>query len=118
MCVTVCVSILVTGSRRAHLPAAHRPSVHMSLHVCVCVCVPQVVDAPIYLQHTDPHYVSQWRNATHWPKRILLAYKWETHNDIDLDRGLAVLLVAGMRVCACACVCVCVATRAEKLPLF
>lgn len=46
-------------------------------------------------QHAHPHAVAEFRNATHWPKHLLVRYSWDTHNDVDLDRGLYVLFGAG-----------------------
>eukprot|EP00798_Chlamydomonas_sp_ICE-L_P006710 gene6710-3380_t len=36
--------------------------------------------------------VNEFKNTTHWPKHLLVRYRFNTQNDVDLDRGLYLLL--------------------------
>eukprot|EP00887_Chlorella_sp_A99_P006341 scaffold3.g6341.t1 len=39
--------------------------------------------------------VEEFRNATHWPKHLLVSYTWTARHDVDAQRGLLVLFAAG-----------------------
>ncbi|GFH18186.1 COX2_CUA domain-containing protein, partial [Haematococcus lacustris] len=53
-----------------------------------------VATAPIAYQHKHMQLVQEFKNASHWPKHLLVRYHFETHNEVDLNRGLAVLFIA------------------------
>ncbi|KAJ9523454.1 hypothetical protein QJQ45_005347 [Haematococcus lacustris] len=55
-----------------------------------------VATAPVAYQHKHMQLVQEFRNASHWPKHLLVRYHFETHNEVDLNRGLAVLFIAGL----------------------
>lgn len=40
--------------------------------------------------------VEEYRNASHWPKHLLVKYMWVNHDEVDETRGLMVLLFGGM----------------------
>uniref|UniRef100_A0A7S0X0S9 Transmembrane 9 superfamily member n=1 Tax=Chlamydomonas leiostraca TaxID=1034604 RepID=A0A7S0X0S9_9CHLO len=60
--------------------------------------VAKVLPAPVHYQHAHAHLVEEWRNASEWPKHLLVRYEWVTENDVDLDRGLYVLFGAALLV--------------------
>lgn len=39
--------------------------------------------------------VEEFRNASHWPKHLLVSYSWTSRHEVDAQRGLLVLFVAG-----------------------
>lgn len=40
--------------------------------------------------------VADWRNATRWPKHLLVHYRWDARRDIDAAGGLTALFTAGV----------------------
>ncbi|KAG2496464.1 hypothetical protein HYH03_005291 [Edaphochlamys debaryana] len=56
----------------------------------------EVRDAPEEFKRAHPVLVEELHNVTHWPKHVLVHYTFDTHNDVDLDRGLYVLFPAGL----------------------
>lgn len=38
-----------------------------------------------------PQLVEEFHNSTHWPKHLLLRYRWKVRNEVDGDRGLTVM---------------------------
>ncbi|PNW88892.1 hypothetical protein CHLRE_01g049450v5 [Chlamydomonas reinhardtii] len=55
-----------------------------------------VLDAPEEYKQRHPVLVSELHNVTHWPKHVLVHYRFDTRNDVDLDRGLYVLFPIGL----------------------
>jgi hypothetical protein len=55
----------------------------------------QVKDAPLFYQHQHEQAVHQFQNTSSWPKHLLVFYHFENQNEVDLDRGLAVIFVIG-----------------------
>ena len=45
--------------------------------------------------HQHQAMIAEFKNASHWPKHLLVRYRFKTENDVDLDRGLYVLFIAG-----------------------
>ena len=39
--------------------------------------------------------VGEFANATHWPKHLLVHYRWAVQHEVDAERGLTVLFGAG-----------------------
>lgn len=54
-----------------------------------------MLDAPEEYKQRHPVLVSELHNVTHWPKHVLVHYRFDTRNDVDLDRGLYVLFPIG-----------------------
>lgn len=46
--------------------------------------------------------VQEFRNASHWPKHLLVSYTWVARHEVDAQRGLLVLFGAGAAVAALA----------------
>ncbi|KAG2430751.1 hypothetical protein HYH02_013590 [Chlamydomonas schloesseri] len=55
-----------------------------------------VLDAPEEYKQRHPVLVAELHNVTHWPKHVLVHYRFDTRNDVDLDRGLYVLFPVGL----------------------
>jgi hypothetical protein len=39
--------------------------------------------------------VGEFANATHWPKHLMVHYRWRVQHEVDTDTGLLVFFVAG-----------------------
>ena len=48
--------------------------------------------APRHQATAHPGAVQEFRNATHWPKHLLVHYVWRERKEEDEERGLLVLL--------------------------
>ncbi|MEW5302798.1 MAG: hypothetical protein WDW36_005545 [Sanguina aurantia] len=59
-----------------------------------------VHDAPAHYKAAHEVLVAEFRNASHWPKHVLVHYSFDTRNDVDLDRGLYVLFAIGLSLAA------------------
>jgi len=55
----------------------------------------QVMEADSETLRTNMHSAKNFQRADHWPKPLLVRYVFFTRNDVDLERGLWVLLSAG-----------------------
>lgn len=55
----------------------------------------------LLLAHADLY--DEFRNASHWPKHVLLRYEFEAAPAAALDAGLCVVVAAGARACVRAC---------------
>lgn len=49
-------------------------------------------------EHRD--VVAQFVNATHWPKGLLVHYRWASRREVDGDRGLLLLFAAAVAAVA------------------
>uniref|UniRef100_A0A7R9W1U5 Transmembrane 9 superfamily member n=1 Tax=Chlamydomonas euryale TaxID=1486919 RepID=A0A7R9W1U5_9CHLO len=58
----------------------------------------QVQIAPISYEHMHKPLVEEWQNASAWPKHLLIKYKFQSEHEVDLDRGIYVLMVMGLTV--------------------
>lgn len=47
------------------------------------------------LKNNQP-LLDEYRNATYWPKRIILRYDWESLDEVDVERGILVMLICGL----------------------
>lgn len=45
-----------------------------------------------------PLLVAQWANATHWPKPLLVQYRWQAGKEVRGDRALLLLFAAATAV--------------------
>ena len=52
----------------------------------------QVIELDPEDQGRHPGAVQEFRNATHWPKHLLVHYVWRERKEEDEERGLLVLL--------------------------
>lgn len=50
--------------------------------------------------------VAEFANATHWPKHLLVHYRWQVQHEVDEDRGLTLLFAAGAWAWVCGSGCV------------
>jgi hypothetical protein len=49
-----------------------------------------------------------YKNTTHWPKHVLVHYRFHDEGDVDFNKGLYVLLATGAHPrtwCWCCCSC-------------
>ncbi|GAX81759.1 hypothetical protein CEUSTIGMA_g9187.t1 [Chlamydomonas eustigma] len=56
----------------------------------------QVLDAPISYLHSHPTLADEWRNESAWPKHLLIVYRFKSEQEIDLDRGLYVIIALAL----------------------
>mmetsp|Transcript_29464 Transcript_29464/g.83099 ORF Transcript_29464/g.83099 Transcript_29464/m.83099 type:complete len:241 (-) Transcript_29464:66-788(-) len=60
----------------------------------------EVTVAPRSVVENHKQLDEEFRNATHWPKHLLVRYRWTTISEVDVDNGLYVLFGSGLLVTA------------------
>ncbi len=60
----------------------------MQARGCDDVQVHQVSQAYLYAHH---QLLDEFRNATHWPKHLLVQYSWQAEQEVDALSGLYVV---------------------------
>lgn len=56
----------------------------------------KVSELPSGMEESYRQLITEFRNASYWPKHIIVHYHFKADNDVDLDRGLYVLLIVGL----------------------
>ncbi|GIL55624.1 hypothetical protein Vafri_11157 [Volvox africanus] len=64
----------------------------------------EVMEAPEEYKQHHPILVEELRNVSHWPKHVLVHYRFDTRNDVDLDRGLYLLFPAALLAVLVLCI--------------
>ena len=59
-----------------------------------CRCT-QVKPVPLRYLHQHQGLLDEFRNISHWPKHLLVHYRFKSQHPVDLDRGLYVVFAAG-----------------------
>ena len=62
-----------------------------------------MVQAPVSYQHSHTQLVEEFKNESHWPKHLLIQYRFHAEHEVDLDRGLLLLMPLGALVCMSCC---------------
>lgn len=68
------------------------------LHVCsswLACRAQQVLPLPDELLMKHAALYEDYKNTTHWPKHVLVHYRWHDEGDVDFNKGLYVLLATG-----------------------
>jgi hypothetical protein len=55
----------------------------------------QVQQLPKAYESTHGYIFDMFNNASHWPKEVVVSYKYEVENDEDISRGLYLLYALG-----------------------
>jgi hypothetical protein len=58
-------------------------------------CVLQVLPLPDELLLKHATLYEDYKNTTHWPKHVLVHYRFHDEGDVDFNKGLYVLLATG-----------------------
>jgi hypothetical protein len=53
---------------------------------------------PAEYEHTHSYIFDMFNNASHWPKQVIVSYKYEVENEEDISRGLYLLYALGRLV--------------------
>jgi len=85
------------------LIAPHAPAWCTAAPAQLPPCPAQVMEADSETLRANMHSAKNFQRADHWPKPLLVRYVFHTRNDVDLERGLWVLLSAGEGAGARAC---------------
>ncbi|GAB4821900.1 hypothetical protein N2152v2_008946 [Parachlorella kessleri] len=56
----------------------------------------QVKQLPEEDQRRHAELVAEFANSTHWPKHLLVYYRWQVQHEVDQERGLTLLFAAGV----------------------
>jgi hypothetical protein len=56
---------------------------------------PQVLPLPDDLLMKHATLYEDFKNTTHWPKHVLVHYRFHDEGDVDFNKGLYVLLATG-----------------------
>ena len=112
-----CWSWLAGGAARPVPPACSAPAqitpACAKPHTSTCArgCAPHL---PLFVRTPPPTCSARspqlpcrppqdFRNATHWPKHLLVHYTWDTQHEEDEDAGLLVLFSGARRCCRPRC---------------
>lgn len=58
----------------------------------------QVSEAPTHYLHSHSRLVEEFKNASHWPKHLLVHYHWKSEHEADLDQGLYAIMAIALTV--------------------
>ena len=58
----------------------------------------EVTEASTHYLHSHARLVDEFKNASHWPKHLLVHYHWQSEHEADLDRGLFALMALSLTV--------------------
>jgi len=56
----------------------------------------EVVEVPDHYAAHHATLVEEWSNATHWPKHLLVDFKWEEAHEVDAVPGMYVLFATAL----------------------
>jgi hypothetical protein len=57
----------------------------------------QVVHVPDHYLEQHAVLTDEWKNATRWPKHLLLDYRWREEHEVNALPGMYVLFATGAR---------------------
>eukprot|EP00899_Mesostigma_viride_P027498 jgi/Mesvir1/7933/Mv11855-RA.1 len=86
--------MLIFGPGVDKLPHIHVDMVHSAGELRAVRSTVTPVSDHYAALHVDLE--EQYRNATHWPKHVLVSYRWVQASEVDLNTGLYVLFGAGL----------------------
>lgn len=57
-----------------------------------------VIETPVHYLHSHSRLVDEFKNASHWPKHLLVHYHWKSEHEADLDTGLLAVMIVSLLV--------------------
>jgi hypothetical protein len=88
--------LLVLGRRLAPVAYVDMELVHAAGSVHSVRARVHDLPVPELMRHAV--LAAQWMNASHWPKPLLVQYRWVQGEEVHTDRGLLVIFAAGRRM--------------------